>query len=166
MYSLLISFLPFILIIYYMIDMRRRDFVSYYMNNGVRCYCCKELFFDFDKDYFKNFKKVEDSGMRKLRLCTSCDREKSINILFSSKKDQFVLSLKRFMLTDRYHRIQRIVTIGCLLLPLLSLVFKFAFKTETYLTEISSLINCVIWGFMIYHMKSTTVPKNKTQTSA
>lgn len=164
--SLLISFSPFILILYYFRIMRKRDFVSYYMNNGIRCYCCKQEFFNLDKDFFKKVDDLEKQGKRNLRLCTSCEREKNINILFSRKKDQFVLSLRRFMLTDKYQKIQRIVTLSCVALPILSIVFKFVFKTETYLTEISSLVNCVIWSFMIYHLRVTTIPKNKTQTSA
>lgn len=162
MYSLLISLLPLIIIVYYFRMLKNRDSIAYYLNNGARCYSCKkELFEKHDDKYFSHILAVEKSGKRDLRLCKCCERDKSINILFSKKKDTAILALKRFILTEKYRKIQQKVLFSCLFLPILGIVLSVGFKMKNNLSEASSAINFVIWIFMLFQLKVSTVPKEK-----
>lgn len=155
-FSLLLSLVPFTLIFIYMRMMRKREFVSFDINTGTRCYSCKE---EIERDYFNTLVKGLKDDEKLHKLCKSCERDKSIDILFSKKRGQFILSLKKFILSEKYRKIQQRVTIGCVVLPLLGLLLKHVFGLNNHFTDISNIINIMIWCFMIFQLKTTTIPK-------
>jgi hypothetical protein len=129
------------------------------MQNGVRCYSCKD---EIHLGWW-TFKKSVDNKNTPL-LCQSCERNNNIDMLFSRKKGQIILSLKKFLLIDKYTRIQQKISITCMPLPIAELVVRYAFdmKQQVFqLTDISNIINIFIWIFMIFQIKYITIKKIK-----
>ena len=158
--SILISFLPFILIMYYVFSMRKRELISWYILHGFRCYQCKEEFKDSNSLEFYKLS-MEEQNKTNLRLCVSCQRERGINILFNKNREEALIKLRKFVLTKKYTKFQQLFTIFCLVLPLSGLVLDLAFGIKAHLSEVSAILNCFIWTLMIFHMRTTTIPKIK-----
>jgi hypothetical protein len=114
-----------------------------------------------DEEYFNSLRKMEEEEKDTYRLCTSCERNRSIDILFSKKRGQIMLELKKFILSSKYDKIQRVIIIGCMALPIIGLIVKYAFGFENHLSDVSNLINTIIWSFMIFQLRATTIPKEK-----
>ena len=162
LFSLLFSFVPFILIFIYLRMLRKRTLISFYIKSGIRCYSCKdEIITIMDEEYFNSLRKMEEEEKDTYRLCTSCERNRSIDILFSKKRGQIMLELKKFILSSKYDKIQRVIIIGCMALPIIGLIVKYAFGFENHLSDVSNLINTIIWSFMIFQLRATTIPKEK-----
>lgn len=134
--------------------MRKREWISSSLDTGSRCYSCKEEI-ELNEDYFKALR----DGDKNHKLCKSCERDINIDILFSKKRGQMILSFKRFIMSEKYRKIQQRVTIACMLLPILGLVIKFAFGLNNNLTDVANIINTMVWCFMIFQLKTTTILK-------
>jgi hypothetical protein len=147
---------------YYFACMKNRDLVSWKMKSGLKCYVCQEdLDTVIDDDFFKKWEELEKQGKVDIKLCKSCDRQRSIDILFSEKRNQILLKIRKFTLSKKSHKLQRWIMFSSIFFSLVGLIFVPLHIEHSHFSDISSVLNIVLWGYMVYVMRITTVPKQK-----
>ena len=147
--KLVISFMPFILMGYYFITLKKRESIYSSIKSGYRCYSCKE--------YLPDYETLEPN----FYLCKSCDRDKNIQILLNNRIYKLKLNIKKFLI-----KLSPLVVIGffglIFLITICDIIISYAFNIDIkylHLTQVTSLLNTCVWAFMILQRNATTIKK-------
>lgn len=159
MYSLLLSLFTFVFVAIYFRLYKSREWVNHYINSGDRCYSCKEMIPETSDSIIAKISSSLDEEKQNLKLCKSCDRDRGINILLARRFDSVMLSIRRFVLSDRCRKIQKWVLISNLCLPFFDIILFYLFGIKNNLTLVCSVVNYFVWIIIIFHLRASTIKK-------
>lgn len=151
--TLLISLLPFILIIWYISGIKKYKDVSHDMRYGEICYSCKDKI-DVIHPHNK-FILADDSN---LNMCISCKRDESIQDVLGFKRVSYLNKLKRYLCSSKYKRPQKILLI-LLFISLVTDVLLAIFTDLKGYNHFVNAMNCIYWSYMFLHRRFTSIRK-------
>lgn len=156
--STLYSIVPFIFIVYYFLQMRKRESILSDINMGLKCYSCKSDIISYEDFIISNMKPPVtnlDDLKGEPSICLSCERDSKINLLFNNSK---ISKFDKFLISEKYSTYQRILLSLIVAFVVIDIFFKFWPKIN-YFSFVSPTLNIVFWYFMIKRMKLTTIKK-------
>lgn len=154
--STLYSIVPFIFIVYYFLQMRKRKNILSDISMGLKCYSCKSNIISYES--FIN-SKMPITNLSDLKgepnLCLSCQRDSKIDLVFNNNK---ITKFDKFLISEKYSIYQRILLSLIIAFVIIDFLFKI-FLQINYFSFLSPTLNIIFWYFMIKRMKLTTIKK-------
>ena len=153
MLSLIWSILNLVLIAVAFITIfrnRNKECVSFSKKIGTMCYSCSdEIEYDDPMDTYKRI--VEDK--EDFRLCKACDRDEKLGyFIYDNNKDQKINKFKKFLLSNKFRKINLIILIAIPLTLSLHYFLLFVYKIDEF-QILNYLIVTIFWIVSLYKNK-------------
>ena len=153
MLSLIWSILNLVLIAVAFITIfrnRNKECVSFSKKIGTMCYSCSdEIEYDDPMDTYKRI--VEDK--EDFRLCKACDRDEKLGyFIYDNNKDQKINKFKKFLLSNKFRKINLIILIAIPLTLSLHYFLLFVYKIDEF-QILNYLIVTIFWIVFLYKNK-------------
>ena len=153
MLSLIWSILNLVLIAVAFITIfrnRNKECVSFSKKVGAMCYSCSDEIDDVDPmDTYKRF--LEDKEA--FRLCRACDRDEKLGyFIYGNNKDQKINKFKKFLLSNKFRKVNLIILIAIPLTLSLHYFLLFVYKIDGFQILNYSIVT-IFWIVFLYKNK-------------
>ena len=148
MISFIISLIPFTMICYYLIIIKRSGGVKDYVSNlgdkkrGQNCYEC----------YIPLNSQIDYANLDKCdpKLCLSCERDRAVKSLFNPFKSK-IYKFNKFFFTKKFEKYQFVILMLSLGVIISNIVLSFF---EIKITSIpGNLLLSLYWFLMVYRVR-------------
>ena len=129
---------------------RNKECVSFSKKIGTMCYSCSdEIEYDDPMDTYKRI--VEDK--EDFRLCKACDRDEKLGyFIYDNNKDQKINKFKKFLLSNKFRKVNLIILIAIPLTLSLHYFLLFVYKIDEF-QILNYLIVTIFWIVSLYKNK-------------
>lgn len=107
----LLSLIPFIFIIYFFVLSKDKENISFEVQKGLRCYCCKEEILTREEYYYNLLKKTTQNALVEFydnpTKCLSCKRDDNINSVTGNLVSKLKTPLMLFLISNKVIRFNR-----------------------------------------------------------
>lgn len=152
--SILLTFIPFLFIIYYSIVVSKTRYISSDLRSGKRCYICKEQL-EIDTISALNILVSDKSNYQ---ICKSCEREEKLDGLINGDKLSKIHKLKFYLVSRRFDKTIAFLIILLVVLLGIDLTLKLAFDIKWF-SYIYNIFLVSYWMLIIYRHKLISVKK-------
>ena len=129
---------------------RNKECVSFSKKVGTMCYSCADEIDDVDPmDTYKRI--VEDS--EDFRLCRACERDEKLGyFIYGNNKDQKINKFKKFLLSNKFRKINLIILISIPVTLSLHYFLLFVYKINGFQLLNYSIVT-IFWIVFLYKNK-------------
>jgi hypothetical protein len=154
MIAALFPLITFIFIIYYLIIIKKRSYISYDLKSGGVCYSCKDKIDISEKDVFQNLLDNKSN----YSLCTSCKREEKLDEIMNISRLSMINKFKLYLIGEKYSKLIKILIFILIILCIGDITLKVIFdiKWSTYFYNIFLFF---YWSLIIYRHKLISIKK-------
>jgi hypothetical protein len=153
MLSLIWSMLNLFLIVVVFINSyrnRNKECVSFSKKIGTMCYSCSDEIEDDDPMY--SYKRIVEDK-EDFRLCISCDRDEKLGyFIYGNNKDQNINNFKKFLLSNKFRKINLSILILIPLTLSLHYFLLFVYKIDGFQILNYSIVT-IFWIVFLYKNK-------------
>ena len=152
MLSLIWSILNLVLIAVAFITIfrnRNKECVSFSKKIGTMCYSCSDEI--ENNDPMDTYKRIVDDK-EDFRLCKACDRDEKLGYFIYDNKDQKINKFKKFLLSNKFRKINLIILIAIPLTLSLHYFLLFVYKIDEF-QILNYLIVTIFWIVFLYKNK-------------
>ena len=153
MLSLIWSILNLVLIAVTFITIfrnRNKECVSFSKKIGTMCYSCSDEI--ENNDPMDTYKRIVDDK-EDFRLCKSCERDEKLGyFIYGNNKDQKINKFKKFLLSNKFRKVNLIILIAIPLTLSLHYFLLFVYKIDEF-QILNYLIVTIFWIVFLYKNK-------------
>lgn len=148
----ILSLFPIFFVIYYFLRLKKREIVTWDLRNGSRCYSCKEQLLPLSNEEWKQIGDKEN-----MKICKSCQRDETLNILIKNKNDK-IYKFKKYLISKNSDKAFLVLLIVMMVFIILNVCVDLIFKIS-FISIISSLVQSFFWSLLVYRLKLTSIKK-------
>lgn len=152
----LLSLIPFIFIIYFFVISKNKENISFEVQKGLRCYCCKEEILTREEYYHNLLKKTiitqnalvefDDNPTK----CLSCKRDDNINSVTGNLVSKLKTPLMLFLISNKVIRFNKILLFLMVFFIGIDIYMKMTDDNTSRIFFILYVItNLVFWVLMV-----------------
>lgn len=129
---------------------KNKECVSFSKKVGTMCYSCSDEI--ENNDPMDTYKRIVDDK-EDFRLCKACDRDEKLGyFIYGNNKDQKINKFKKFLLSNKFRKINLIILIAIPLTLSLHYFLLFVYKIDGFQILNYSIVT-IFWIVFLYKNK-------------
>ena len=152
--SLIFTFISFSFIVYYIILVKKSEYISSDLKSGEICYSCKEKL-EVEQDVvFQNL----INNKTNYQLCQSCKRDEKLDEIVNYSRLSILNRFKLYLISEKYNRVLLSLVFLLLIFCITDIILKITFDIKWF-SYFYNLFLVFYWSIIIYRHKLISTKK-------
>jgi hypothetical protein len=152
--SLIFTFISFAFIVYYIILVKKSEYISSDLKSGEICYSCKEKL-EVEQDVvFQNL----INNKTNYQLCQSCKRDEKLDEIVNYSRLSILNRFKLYLISEKYNRVLLSLVFLLLIFCITDIILKITFDIKWF-SYFYNLFLVFYWSIIIYRHKLISTKK-------
>jgi len=152
--SLIFTFISFSFIVYYIILVKKSEYISSDLKSGEICYSCKEKLEVDQDEVFQNL----INNKTNYQLCQSCKRDEKLDEIVNHSRLSIINRFKLYLISEKYNRLLLYLVFLLLIFCITDIILKITFDIKWF-SYFYNLFLVFYWSIIIYRHKLISTKK-------
>lgn len=152
--SLIFTFISFSFIVYYIILVKKSEYISSDLKSGEICYSCKEKLEVDQDEVFQNL----INNKTNYQLCQSCKRDEKLDEIVNYSRLSILNRFKLYLISEKYNRVLLSLVFLLLIFCITDIILKITFDIKWF-SYFYNLFLFFYWSIIIYRHKLISTKK-------
>jgi hypothetical protein len=152
--SLIFTFISFSFIVYYIILVKKSEYISSDLKSGEICYSCKEKLEVEQDEVFQNL----INNKTNYQLCQSCKRDEKLDEIVNHSRLSIINRFKLYLISEKYNRLLLYLVFLLLIFCITDITLKIIFDIKWF-SYFYNLFLVFYWSIIIYRHKLISTKK-------